>query len=71
MAIALHAERVRALMESFLASVKVLVCTADARKLLQSNPIWRVRHLDILLYDEVENTSLGEVKKAWRCASSS
>lgn len=24
------------------ASVKVLVCTADARKLLQSNPIWRV-----------------------------
>ena len=72
-ALALHAERVQVLfvnilwkkhehMQAMLSRTKVMVMTADlARKALGKTPLWaRNRQLQVLIHDEVENSSFTE-----------
>ena len=72
-ALALHAERVQVLfvnilwkkheqMQTMLTRTKVMLMTADlARKALSKTPVWaRKRQLQVLIHDEVENTSFTE-----------
>ena len=70
---ALHAERVQVLfvnilwkrheqMQAMLTGTKIMVMTADlARKTLSKTPVWaRNRQLQVLIHDEIENSSFTE-----------
>ena len=72
-ALALHAERVQVLfvnilwkrheqMQAMLTGTKIMVMTADlARKTLSKTPVWaRNRQLQVLIHDEIENSSFTE-----------